>query len=425
MFNSIYGNDIYEKELYRIICQKDNSSLINEFIEKIRFDYLILKEECDLLKNRIDRNCDMFNSAKRVKAAINYKTIISVAKNDVYNTKRIIGYYEMSGVISNKEELLLLNELELHNMKVQNKKGKLDINRTYIENLYKEIPTILSIGFQEHDVIEVSYKRKYTLDEITMKIFDTINTFDVENIEEYLNNYDSHSLESSEYNYVILGILNSYLDELITLYELLMDSDVYRNVTERMDVIKNYYITLEKYLAVKNYYNKITEFVPVDSTKNDVNLENIDKKRLIFSHSIVNPSNSKFIADMYDIPYEYYDTVIDLISRFKTGELQRAEIKTLKITGKYRDAIEKNKLILPSGLKNGFSTPSLFILKNGFIFVGETLKFLPLTICSNASIVIFSNSTPFKSIPSYPSVVWLTKLLHMFLISEVLPLPYT
>ena len=119
-----------------------------------------------------------------------------------------------------------------------------------------------------------------------------------------------------------------------------MDSDVYRNVTERMDVIKNYYITLEKYLVVKNYYNKITEFVPVDSTKNDVNLENIDKKRLIFSHSIVNPSNSKFIADMYDIPYEYYDTVIDLISRFKTGELQRAEIKTLKNAAFLKGVIE-------------------------------------------------------------------------------------
>ena len=340
LFNSIYGNDIYEKELYKIIYKENNSSLMNEFIEKVKFDYLLLKEECELLKNRIDRNCDLFNSAKRVKTAINYKTIISVAKNDVYNTKRIISYYEMSGVISNKEELLLLNELELHNMKVENKKGKLASDRTYIDNLYKEIPNILSIGFQNHDVIEVSDKRKYTLDAISIKILDVINTLDVEKIEEYLNNYNLHSLESSEYNYVIIGILNSYLDELITLYELLMDSEVYRNVTERMDVIKNYYITLEKYLVVKNYYNKITEFVPVDSSNNDMDLETVNEKKLIFSHSNVNPSNSKFMADMDDIPYEYYDTVIDLISRFKTGELQRAEIKTLKNAGFLKGVIE-------------------------------------------------------------------------------------
>ena len=51
--------------------------------------------------------------------------------------------------------------------------------------------------------------------------------------------------------------------------------------------------------------------------------------RLIYSTSDVNPTKSKFIADLDDIPQEYYVTVYYLINGFKTGTLSVGEYKAL------------------------------------------------------------------------------------------------
>ena len=61
-----------------------------------------------------------------------------------------------------------------------------------------------------------------------------------------------------------------------------------------------------------------------------VTLEDKKEKRLIYSHSFVNVKKAKFISDMDDIPYEYYDTVDYLINGFVNGTLQPSEVKVLK-----------------------------------------------------------------------------------------------
>lgn len=340
LLDTIYKDNIYVDEFYRILLQNDNQNLINEFIEKIKREYHNLKLNNKTLKTRIDRNYEMFLSAKRVKASLKYQTPISESKNDVFKIKRIISYYETSGIISNKEELLLINEIELHNRKIDTNRNTSSEEQDYTKKLYNEIPNILNIGFQEHDVIEVFKDRKKSLDKLAFEITNIIDSITTEEINDLLESYEIYNLDISEYNYIIVSVLDVYLDELITLYELLIDKEVYKHRAGRLEVIKNYYQTLEKYLTVRNYYNKITEFVPEETPNEDLIEETSKEKILIYSRSNVNATKAKLISDMSDIPYEYYETVYDLISKFKNGTIGIKELKALTSHKQFRGHLE-------------------------------------------------------------------------------------
>lgn len=55
-----------------------------------------------------------------------------------------------------------------------------------------------------------------------------------------------------------------------------------------------------------------------------------EEKRLIFSTSLANPTKAKIIGDMDSVPYEYYDTVLELINNFISGKNASGELKRLK-----------------------------------------------------------------------------------------------
>ena len=55
-----------------------------------------------------------------------------------------------------------------------------------------------------------------------------------------------------------------------------------------------------------------------------------EEKRLIFSTSLANPTKAKIIGDMDSVPYEYYDTVLELINNFISGKNASGELKHLK-----------------------------------------------------------------------------------------------
>ena len=54
-----------------------------------------------------------------------------------------------------------------------------------------------------------------------------------------------------------------------------------------------------------------------------------DNKKLVYSTSPANPTKAKMISDMSDVPHEYYDTVLDLILKFKDGTISKTEVKHL------------------------------------------------------------------------------------------------
>lgn len=367
LLNTIYGDNIYVDEFYRIILQNDNYEQIKKFLEKINQDYNNLKNNNRELRTRIDRNFVMFETAKRVKACLKYQTPISNSKNDIFNIKRILSYYETSGIISNKEELLLINEIESHNRKVEVKKRSSIEEKDYAESLYNEIPNILTIGFQEHDVIEVSKERKKTLDRFVTEITNLVNHTSTDELSELLGSYKKYNLDTSEYNYIIVKVLDAYLEELITLYELLIDKEIYSHRSERIDVIKSYYQTLEKYITIRKYYNKTNEFVPEEESPEENIIEQHEEKRLIYSRTDINITKAKFISDMSNIPYEYYENIYDLLMKFKTGTLGNKKIKTIQVGNKNQGHIELKddniRIILKRVKDNIYSVLGVLIKK--------------------------------------------------------------
>ena len=236
--------------------------------------------------------------------------------------------FQLSGVISNKEELLLINEIELYNKRISLDKLK-DNDREYTIDLYERIPNILNAGFQEHDKISVSENKKNTLDRFANEIEKYLLYLNTDEIIPVIEEYKRYNIDNNEYNYLIVRVLDDYLNDLLTYYEYLMDKDVYTKRQERIEVVKNYYQVLDKYLYLRNYYEKINEIdlVLVDNDNNDeLYCNDSNDKQLIFAHSNVNISKSRIISDMGSVPHEYYERVYELINGFKKNTLRRKEV---------------------------------------------------------------------------------------------------
>ena len=367
LLNTIYGNNIYVDELYNILLKSNNKEELDKFIVKILNEYNILKTETYQLKNRIDRNYVMVQSAYRARKSFSLHTKILDSKNDVFNVKKIINYYSMAGIISNKEEILLINEIELHNRKVAAKHGSKE-EQDYTEYLHSELPNILNIGFQELDEIEVLPERRKTLDSFVKEINNLIPVIEKEQIIELFETYEKYNLEDREYYYIIIKILNEYLDELLTIYTLLLDKEVYSRRSQRIELIKDYYNLLEKYIIIINYYNQITEYTLEDSNEpEEIEVVEQEERRLIYSRSIHDITKAKIISDMGNFAYENYEDVENLIIQFKSGNLGNKKIKTIKKGNKSDGHIElKNdniRVILRRVKDNVYCLLGVFIKK--------------------------------------------------------------
>ena len=93
-------------------------------------------------------------------------------------------------------------------------------------------------------------------------------------------------------------------------------------------------IIIQNYLVVRDYYNKYNEVVideeDIALTDEEIQDELQGEKKLIFSTSLVNPTKAKIIGDMDNVPYEYYDTALELINNFINGQSANGEVKHLK-----------------------------------------------------------------------------------------------
>lgn len=58
-----------------------------------------------------------------------------------------------------------------------------------------------------------------------------------------------------------------------------------------------------------------------------------ETKKIIYSTSLVNPTKAKIIGDMDNVPYEYYNTALELINNFINGQSANGEVKHLKKDG--------------------------------------------------------------------------------------------
>ena len=328
LFTTLYLDDIYLSEFYDSLINikesKEKRQKLKNLIRNLKNDYQITVESLEEANIRLFRSRYLYQSAKKVITCLECNMPIS-GKYDIPNVKRILNYFEVAGIISNKEELLLLNELELHNRKSLLHDSKEKKDAPYVEELYNQIPNILNAGYQEHDKVEVYESRKPSLDKTINEIKGFINHLGKDELISALKSHYSYNMQDNEYNYILTKVLDYYLDSLITFYELLIDKEVYTNLENRIDVIKHYYSMLDSYLTIRKFYEEINSFTveaePIDIKEND-------NKKIIFSHS-PDSTKARLMSDMKDIPHEYYNQVTDLLSRFKADELQPAEIKKL------------------------------------------------------------------------------------------------
>lgn len=87
----------------------------------------------------------------------------------------------------------------------------------------------------------------------------------------------------------------------------------------------------DKFFSTNKYDDIIDELYEEDITLTDEEEKKLqEEKRLIFSTSLANPTKAKIIGDMDSVPYEYYDTVLELINNFISGKNASGELKRLK-----------------------------------------------------------------------------------------------
>lgn len=268
----------------------------------------------------------MVEAAYRIKNSFKYNKLIENPKQEIENMMKILNSITLENNITEKDMLLYINALEYHNDREISKKD-LPEEQEITKQKYNEIPNILSIGFQEHDVVEVSFHKKTKLDALAIEIMDKLKEDDSEEIIDIISLHKTKDIEDNEYNYIILKILDLYLEELEFLYKLLLEKDTYTQKESRDYVVKTYYQTLSKYLKINQYYDNLNEYFPDETIDTTIDYQN--KKRLIYTHSVTNITKARIIADMHDLSDQYYHDTYDLITRFKNGTLTANECKML------------------------------------------------------------------------------------------------
>lgn len=251
----------------------------------------------------------------------------------------------MIGIINNKEELLLINEIEFYNRNVAVDTSGVKRDVEYTKSVYDKIPNILQAGFQEHDEIQVLGNRKGTLDKFVKEIMATIKNMDNDEIVYVIESYKKYKIDDNEYNYIINGVMNSYVSDLLVFSQYLLEKEVYSKRSERTYAVKEYYMVLDKYLWIRSYYEKINEEREDSEVINIDFLEEVDddkeeEKILIYSRSLVNPIKAYLIEDMGDISYEDYQAVYELIQKFRDGSILVRQQKKLADNKNTSNAIE-------------------------------------------------------------------------------------
>ena len=114
-----------------------------------------------------------------------------------------------------------------------------------------------------------------------------------------------------------------FLFEAFDYCKILFDISIYRDKESRYEAIETYNEYLDKYLLIRDYYNKITDIELNDEVENLEELEEFDEpidainpRRLIFSHPASNPTKSRLIDDLKDVPEEYFERVQSLLESF-------------------------------------------------------------------------------------------------------------
>ena len=317
LLDSIYHDDIYKKEFYKLLYKLinrtyDAESELQNFSGIIDKDYYILNQRLLTLESRMNRIRKTVNSARVARIAIRVKNPIEANKYTLRDIEKIINYYELSGEITSKEAILCLNDLEFYNRNLTSETMQNKKEEEFAKEQYNNVPNILNAGYEVIEEPEVIIQRKEFLDKTVNEAINTLRYANKkEDIVRILENYERYDLENNEYNYIIIKVLNNISNELISYYNLLLEKDTYSFRRNRREIIEDYYMELNKYLIIRDYYDKCNEVI-ID--EENTTLTDEDK-----------------VTDK--VPYEYYNTALELINNFISGKNASGEVKHLKKDG--------------------------------------------------------------------------------------------
>ncbi len=175
LLDEIYRDDIKVTEFYNLLHSNDNEKdrlrKFRGFCKRIEHDAEVNQQELDELNLRIFRNRYLPASAKRVKICLLHDIPINQDKYDITNVKRILKYYEAAGIITNKEELTLINIIELHNRKKIKTKKKPNLSIL----LSMKYPILLMLDFKNTIKLKLTMNVKFLWINLLKKYYHTLN----------------------------------------------------------------------------------------------------------------------------------------------------------------------------------------------------------------------------------------------------------
>lgn len=326
LLNALYNNEVHSNNFYNalIALKNDNEKLFYQFLSDLNFDFKDAKDKLINNKLQLDNRKSMVKSAKKSIFFLNNRRPLFNNGYMFKNIRRIINYFATKGVISNKEEILLCNELDYYNRMIMKGASK---EKEYSVKKHDEIPNILCCGFEMYDDIDISVSRKQRLDRFVNEIKLYEKDIPTDELVDIISTYKIQTDFDNEYNYIINELVKYYLFQALDYYEFLLSEGTYSDKNLRNENIELYYKTLEKYLIIKKYYDEINDLQDIESVDEDLDEDLTDEdksknKIIIFSHPSSSPTKARLIFDLKDMPFEYYQTTLDLIEGYIANKVK-------------------------------------------------------------------------------------------------------
>lgn len=104
------------------------------------------------------------------------------------------------------------------------------------------------------------------------------------------------------------------------------------------------------YLFLRNYNETLNEYEELEPTEEEqpeeVNNNQTEPRKLIYATAPNNPSKTRIISDMNDLPKEYYEKIEKLLNDFKYRKRDHKILKTLKrrVGGKLSNELKDDQI---------------------------------------------------------------------------------
>lgn len=323
LLTNIYNNDEYNIKFYNALYlfNQNDEKHFDYFGTKIKHQYKNICQKINNLKNQLANAKRRKNSARKACFYLQKRKPLYDYFYIFKDIKKIISYYATMGEITDKDEILLNNELDFYNTNIIKKESK---EKDYRTRKYNEIPNILNCGFEMYDEVDIDSNKLESVNSYVNELKTFINDLNLKDIIPIIETYQKYDLNSNEYIYIVNELLKHFLMESLEYYRILLDVSIYKDKEIRDEAINTYYNFLEKYILLRNYYINITE-VEINDIADETQDEQKDNKeqednksprKLIFSHPSSNPTKSRLIDDLKDIPEEYYSLVENTLLNF-------------------------------------------------------------------------------------------------------------